>query len=106
MDQRVCKRWFDKTLLPFIKEQGLSKFVLYFDNLKVQMQDDFKDAVAGANGLLWYGLPSTTDLWQPVNAGYAASLKALITIEHRKLIITQTGGLVINRLIVQSSDVF
>ena len=48
------------------------------------MQDDFKDAVAGANGLLWYGLLSTTDLWQPVDAGYAGSLKALITTEHRE----------------------
>ena len=57
MDQRVCKRWCDKTLLPFIKEQGLSKFVLLLHNLKGKMQDDFKDAVAGANGLLWYGLP-------------------------------------------------
>ena len=66
MDQCVCKRWCDKTLLPFIKEQVLSKFVLLLDNLKGQMQDDFKDAVAGANGLLWYGLPSATDLWQPV----------------------------------------
>ena len=62
----------------------MSKFVLLLDNLKGQMQDDFKDAVASANGLLWYGLPSATDLWQPVDAGYAASLKALITIEHRK----------------------
>ena len=83
MDQRVCKCWCDKTLLPFIKE-GLSKFVLLLDNLKGQMQDDFKDAVAGANGFLWYGLPSATDLWQPVDAGYVASLKALIAIEHRK----------------------
>ena len=62
MDQRVCKRWCDKTLLPFIKEQGLSKFVLLLDNLKGQMQDHSKDAVAGANGLLWYGLSSATDL--------------------------------------------
>ena len=50
MDQRVCKRWCDKTLLPFIKEQGLSKFVILLENLKGQMQDDFKDAVADANG--------------------------------------------------------
>ena len=62
MDQRVCKRWCDKTLLTFIKEQGLSKFVLLLDNLKGQMQDHSKDAVAGANGLLWYGLSSATDL--------------------------------------------
>ena len=84
MDQHVCKRWCDKTLLPIIKEQSLSKCILFLNNLKEQMQDDFKDAVVGANGLFWYGLPSATDLWQPVDAGYAASLKALIAIEHQK----------------------
>ena len=52
MDQRVSKRWCDKTLLPFIKEKGLSKFALLLGNLKGQMQDAFKVAVAGANGLL------------------------------------------------------
>ena len=51
MDQHVCKRWSDETLLPFIKEQGLSKFVILLENLKGQMQDDFKDAIADANGL-------------------------------------------------------
>ncbi|XP_065658758.1 jerky protein homolog-like [Hydra vulgaris] len=84
LDQNVCKHWCDKTLLPFVKEQKLDKFVLLLDNLKGQMQEDFKDAVAAAKGLLWYGLPSATDLWQPVDAGYAATLKRLITIEHQK----------------------
>ena len=36
MDQRVCKRWCGKTLLPFIKKQGLSVFVFLLDNLKGQ----------------------------------------------------------------------
>ena len=50
-------------LLPFVKEQKLDKFVLLLDNLKGQMQDEFKNAVAGAKGLLWYGIPGVTDLW-------------------------------------------
>ena len=50
-------------LLPFVKEQKLDKFVLLLDNLKGQMQYDFKNAVAGAKGLLWYGIPGVTDLW-------------------------------------------
>ena len=33
------------------------------------------------NGVVWYGLPNATDLWQPVDAGYA--LKSLISIENR-----------------------
>ena len=48
------------------------------------MQDDFKNAVAGFNGLLWYGVAGATNLWRQVDAGYATSLKLLIVNEHRK----------------------
>ena len=48
------------------------------------MQDDLKNAVASAKGLLWYGLSGATNLWQPVDARYAATLKALIAIKYRK----------------------
>lgn len=88
LDQNVCKKWCDESLLPFVKEQKLDRFVLLLDNLKGQMQDDFKDSVSKAHGLLWYGLPGATNLWQPVDAGYAASLNALIAIEHRQWLDT------------------
>ena len=88
LDQYVCKKWCNESLIPFVKEQKLDRFVLLLDNLKGQMQDDFKVSVSNANGLLWYGLPGATDLWQPVDAGYAASLKSLISIEHRKWLDT------------------
>ena len=52
------------------------------------MQDHFKDAVAGAKELLWYGLPGATDLWQPVDVGCTTTLRALIAIEHRKWLDT------------------
>ena len=84
----MCNIWCDESLLTFVKDQKLDKFVLLLDNLKGQMQNDFKDSVAGSKGLLWYGLPGATDLWQPVDAGYAATLKALIAIEHRKWLDT------------------
>ena len=48
------------------------------------MQDDFKYAVGVSKGLLWYGVPGVTDLWEPFGAGYAATLKAFIAVEHRK----------------------
>ena len=88
LDQFVCKKWCDESLIPFVKEQKLDRFVLLLDNLKGQMQDDFKDSVSNANGLLWYGLPGVTDIWQPVDAGYAASLKSLIAVEHCKWLDT------------------
>ena len=34
-------------------------------------------------GVVYYGLADATDLWQPVDAGYAQTLKQLIAIEHR-----------------------
>ena len=60
------------------------KFIVLLENLKGKIQDDFKESVSNINGLLWYGLPDGTDLWQPVDAGYAACLKSLIAIEHKK----------------------
>ena len=76
----VCIKWCKKTLLPFINSQHLSKFVLLLDNEKGQMltnadKDDFKESVFSINGLLRYNLPDGTDLWQPVDAGYAALLQ-------------------------------
>ena len=83
LDQYICLKWFEETFEPFVKKEGLKKFVLLLDNLTGQMQDAFKQAVAKSKGLLWYGLPDATDLWQPVDAGYAACLKSLISIKHR-----------------------
>ena len=47
------------------------------------MEVDFKNAIAGFNGL-WCGLACATNLWGPVDAGYATTQKFLIAIEHRK----------------------
>ena len=55
MGKSVClSQWYKKTILPFVSGQNLCKFVLLLDNLKVQMQDDFKDSVSSIDGLLWY----------------------------------------------------
>ena len=61
LEQQVCMEMSEQTLLPFIEEYGLSKFVLLIDNLKGKMQEDFKTAVFSANGLLWFGLPDSPD---------------------------------------------
>ena len=52
------------------------------------MQDNFKDAVVGAKGLYPYGLPGATELWQPFDTEYAATLNALIAAEHGKWLDT------------------
>lgn len=57
----------------------MSKFVLLLDNLKVQIQDDFKESFSNINSPLWYELPDATD-----DADYAACLKSLFAHEYRK----------------------
>ena len=84
LDQYVYIEWCKKTYLPFVTERDLSKFVLLLDNVEGKMQDDSKESVSSINGLLWYGLPDRTDLWQPVDPGYAACLNSLTANEHRK----------------------
>ena len=34
--------------------------------------------------MAWYGLPSATDLWQPVDSGYWKLLKVLMTQQHNR----------------------
>ena len=51
------------------------RFVLFSDNLEGQIAEEFKKEVANAGGACWYGLPGATDIWQPVDAGYAELVK-------------------------------
>ena len=44
----------------------------------IENQDSFKSAVSDKSGVVWLGLPKGTDLWQPVDAGYAQLLKVLM----------------------------
>ena len=67
--------WVNKTLKPAITEG--EEFVLLCDNLTAQTSEDFKSAVKNINGIVWYGLPGATDIWQPVDAGYGWLLKKL-----------------------------
>ena len=68
----------EKTLKSVVKEH----FVLFLDNLNSQTSDEFKEAVANLDGVCWYGVPGATDIWQPVDAGYAELLKVKIRQEH------------------------
>ena len=68
--------WAKKTLKEAL---DVDHFALFCDNLTAQISDDFKESVSSLSGVCWYGLPNATDLWQPVDAGYAELLKRLIT---------------------------
>ena len=54
------------------------------DNFSAQVTDNFKDAVSAIGGLVWYWVPNTTDLWQPVDAGFGELLKVLTKQEHNR----------------------
>ena len=62
--------------------KDLDRFVLFCDNLTAQVPDEFKKDVSKLNGVVWFGLPNRTDLWQPVDAGMGELIKVLAKQEH------------------------
>ena len=79
--------WVKETLKP--ATEHLKRFVLFADNLTGQLHDEFKESVSDRSGVVWYGLPNATDLWQPVDAGYARMLKTLMEQEQHKYLVDE-----------------
>ena len=79
---KVSFEWVQKTLSPSVKDD--ERFVLFCDNLTAQVSNEYKECVSQLNGVVWYGLPNATDLWQPVDAGYGQILKTLICQAQRR----------------------
>ena len=75
-DGKVVQEWCKKTLEPITSEED--RFVLFLDNLTAQESDSFKKQIFEMGGLCWYRLPNATDLWQPVDAGFANLLKVIM----------------------------
>ena len=84
VDTKFSCDWTKKTLKQTIP--GNLKFLLFFDNLTGQCTDEFKGEVSNINGVVWYGLTSATDLWQPVNSGYSELLKVRMTQQNNRLL--------------------
>ena len=82
IDTRLSCVWAKKTLKQTIPDN--LKFVLFCDNFTTQCTDEFKEEVSNINGVVWYGLPSATYLWQPVDSGYGELLKVLMTKQHNR----------------------
>ena len=77
VDTKVAVDWVKKTLKP--TTEHLKTFVLFADNLTGQVHDDFKQSVSDCSGVVrYYGLPDATNIWQPVDVGYAKMLKILM----------------------------
>ena len=82
VDTQVAVDWVKKTLKAHTEH--LNRFALLADNLTGQVHKDFKENVSDCSGVVWYGLPNATDLWQPVDAGYSKMLKTLMEQEHHR----------------------
>ena len=65
MDHNVNMDWAEQALFTFVESEKLSKFLLLCDNLESHQREEFKVDVTNHSGLVWYGLPNGTDLWQP-----------------------------------------
>ena len=68
--------WAEKTLKP--AAAGVSRFILFLVNLEAHVHKSFRKTVYNQKVITWFGVPGATDIWQPVDGGYAATLKALI----------------------------
>ena len=56
----------------------VSHFILFLDNPEAHVHENFRKSVSNRKGITWFGVPGATDIWQPVDGGDAATLKALI----------------------------
>ena len=79
---KVAVDWVKKILKS--AAEHFKRFVLFADNLTGQDYDGFKESVSYCSDFVWYGLPNATDVWQPVDPGYAKMLKTLMEQEHHK----------------------
>ena len=75
-DEQFCIEWAEKTLAQSVSQED--RFVLLCDNLTSHKMDTFKNAIHELGGLVWYGEPNATDIWQPVDAGYGQQIKVMV----------------------------
>ena len=76
--------WGKRTLTDFVKKENFDRHVSLLDNLEAHTKEEFKEFINSLSRVVWFGLPNTTDLWHPVDTGYAQVLKVLAGIEHRE----------------------
>ena len=83
MNTKVCLEWTEKSSKKFVTDEMLGRHGFLLDNLEAHIQTEFTEAVNKLSGIVWYGPPNVTDLWQHLDAGYVQVLKALLGVEHR-----------------------
>ena len=74
-DTKFGIEWVKQTLKEGIKQLDRKYFVLFCDNLTVQVSDEFLQAVREINGSVCFSPSGATDSWQPVDCGIGRMLK-------------------------------
>ena len=81
-DTSMSVQWIKGTLSAAVAD--FDEFVLFCDNLEAQTRLPFQEEIRELKGVVWYGVPNATDIWQPVDAGAWFLIKKLILHEQQR----------------------
>ena len=81
-DTKVCVEWAQKTLKA--GATNINDFILFCDNLEGQISLQFKKEVRKIKELVWHGVKTGPDLWQPVDGGIGRIITILIKHEQQE----------------------
>ena len=84
-DRKFCVEWALRTWKKYTQQNSRDfQRLMTVDNLDGQLQPTFRNALQDeCSTLPWYGPKDRTDLWQPVDQGYAAAVKVEVDIEQQ-----------------------
>ena len=75
-------QWIKGTLSAAVAD--FEEFILFCDNLEAQTSLPFQEEIRELKGVVWYGVPNATGIWQPVDAGAGFLIKKLILHEQQR----------------------
>ena len=76
-DIQFSIEWAKKTLKEAAYRED-DEFLLYCDHLSAQANERILHEIRSINGVVWFGVPGATDIWQPVDSGFGQMLKSKI----------------------------
>ena len=82
VDTSMSVQWIKGTLSAAVAD--FDEFILFCDNLEAQRSLPFQEEIRELKGVVWYGVPNVTDIWQPVDAGAGFLIKKLILHEQQR----------------------
>jgi hypothetical protein len=83
-DTPLAVQYANRTLKSYVTELGSDRFLLFCDNLRAHQSAEFKSACAQLGITLWFYPPGTTDITQPIDAGYGRAVKSAIAEQQMK----------------------